>query len=247
VVAAVWSQSDEHSTRFQYHGGVGVQGFFAEHVIANAEIRGVHIDTPTARTEWMGLLGVGYRWGASKPVAEVLPPPPPPQVEEVPPVAPPPPPPPPPQVEEVKPVVVVPPPPPPPAKIVLDEAVLHFRNGRSELNPEGVQAIQQVAEQLKAYPGAYSLVVSGHTSSTGGKALNKALSKRRAEAVAKVLVDSGIPSASIETVGMGPDQPIADNKTIAGQARNRRVEIEVKVEDGSVEKRTIQTETQETP
>ena len=246
TVAAVWSQKNEHTTRFQYHGGVGVQGFFAEHVLGNAEVRMVRVDTPTSRNEIMGLLGLGYRWGASQPMAAVPPPPPPPTVEEVKPVEPPPPPPPP-VVEEVKPVVVVAPPPPPPVKIVLDQAVLHFANGRSELSPEGVAAVQKVAEELKKYPGEYSLVVSGHTSSTGSKALNKALSKRRADAVARVLADTGIPAASMETVGMGPDQPIADNQTAEGQARNRRVEIDVKVKDGSVEKHTIQTQTQDTP
>jgi len=248
-VASTWAQSSSSKTRFQYHGGIGVQGFFAEHVMASAEARAVRIETKSDRTEFMGLLGLGYRWGAAKPVAAAPPPPPPPVVvEEVKPVAPPPPPPPPPPVEEVKPVVVAPPPPPPPpAKIVLDQAVLHFANSRDEMSPEGVEAVQQVAQELKSYPGAYQLVVSGHTSSTGSKAFNKALSKRRADAVARVLVDSGIPAASIETVGVGPDQPIADNATAEGQAKNRRVEIEVKVQDGSVEKRTIVTQTQDAP
>lgn len=193
----------------------------------------------------MFLVGVNYRFGGPKPVVA---PPPPPPVEEVKPVAPPPPPPPPPPVEQAKPVVVAPPPPPPPPqKIVLDQAVLHFANAKNELSPEGVEAIQQVAQELMKYPGEYSLVVSGHTSSTGSKAFNKALSKRRADAVAKVLIDSGIPAASIQTVGVGPDQPIADNATAEGQARNRRVEIEVKVKDATVETRTIQTQTQDTP
>ncbi len=244
TVDAAWAEKNARTTRFQYHGGLGVQGFFAEHVIASVEARAVRIDTRTQRTELMGLLGLGYRWGASVPV--VVPPPAP--VEEVQPVEPPPPPPPPPPVEEVKPVVVAPPPPPPPpAKIVLDEAVLHFANNRSELSPEGVEAVQKVAQDLKQYPGDYSLVVTGHSSSTGSKALNKALSKRRANAVAKVLADTGIPAASIETLGMGPDQPVADNKTPEGQAQNRRVEIDIKVKDGSVEKRTIQTNTQDIP
>lgn len=194
----------------------------------------------------MFLVGANYRFGGPKPV--VAPPPPPPPVEEVKPVAPPPPPPPPPPVEEVKPVVVAPPPPPPPPqKIVLDQAVLHFANAKNELSEEGVLAIQQVAQELMKYPGEYSLIVSGHTSSTGSKAFNKALSKRRADAVAKVLADSGIPAASIQTMGVGPDQPIADNATPEGQARNRRVEIEVKVKDTAVETRTIQTQTQDTP
>jgi outer membrane protein OmpA-like peptidoglycan-associated protein len=237
-----WSDGSDSTTRFQYHGGVGIQGFFKEHIFTSLEARAVQIETKSSRTEYMGLLGVGYRWGGAKPV--VAPPPPPPVVEEVKPAEPPPPPPPPPPAPEAKPVVVAPPPPPP--KIVLDQAVLHFANSRNEISPEGVEAVQKVAEGLKKYPGEYTLVVSGHTSSTGSKAYNKSLSKRRADAVAKVLVDSGIPAASIQTEGVGPDQPIADNTTAEGQARNRRVEIEVKVKDAAVEVQTIQTQTQDT-
>ncbi|MBK9797171.1 MAG: OmpA family protein [Holophagaceae bacterium] len=142
---------------------------------------------------------------------------------------------------------VVKPVPPPPAKIVLDEAVLHFANGKAELGAEAITAIQKVAEGLKAYPGSYSLEVSGHTSSIGGKALNKALAKRRADAVAKVLVDAGIPAAKVSTVGVGPDKPIADNASKEGQSKNRRVEIDVKVDDGKVEVRKTATGTVEAP
>jgi outer membrane protein OmpA-like peptidoglycan-associated protein len=124
---------------------------------------------------------------------------------------------------------------------VLDEAVLHFANNKAELGADATAAIQKVAEGLKAYPGAYSLEVSGHTSSLGGKALNKALAKRRADAVAKVLVDSGIPASKVTTVGVGPDKPIADNATKEGQAKNRRVEIDVKVSDGKAEVRKTET------
>lgn len=242
-------------TRMVY--GAGAEYRFTENWSAQGEYLMFSNATKTSRNDNgyrmkvkdklnMFLVGVNYRFGGPKPVV-APPPPPPPPVEEVKPVAPPPPPPPPPPAPEVKPVVVAPPPPPPPQKIVLDQAVLHFANAKNELSPEGVEAIQQVAQELMKYPGEYSLVVSGHTSSTGSKAFNKALSKRRADAVAKVLIDSGIPAASIQTVGVGPDQPIADNATAEGQARNRRVEIEVKVKDATVETRTIQTQTQDTP
>lgn len=122
-----------------------------------------------------------------------------------------------------------------PVKIVLDEAVLHFANGKAKLSPAGVEAIKKVAESLKAFSGKYSLEVSGHTSSVGSAALNKKLAKQRADAVARVLTESGIPADAIQTVGVGPDKPLADNKTKEGQAKNRRVEIDVKVENAKVE------------
>jgi outer membrane protein OmpA-like peptidoglycan-associated protein len=123
--------------------------------------------------------------------------------------------------------------------------VLHFANGKAYLHPDGKAAIQKVADGLKAYPGNYTLVISGHTSSVGGKAFNKTLSKLRADAVANVLVDSGIPASKITTVGMGPDQPVADNATKDGAAKNRRVEIDVKVIDGNAVVRENMTGTVE--
>ncbi|MFZ1613546.1 MAG: OmpA family protein, partial [Holophaga sp.] len=116
----------------------------------------------------------------------------------------------------------------------------------AELGADAITAVQKVAEGLKAYKGEYSLEVSGHTSALGGKALNKALAKRRADAVAKVLVEAGIPAAKVTTVGVGPDKPLADNATKEGQAKNRRVEIDVKVKDGQTEVRKTETGVVET-
>ena len=111
---------------------------------------------------------------------------------------------------------------------MLDDATLHFANNQAVLSPEGVAAIRAVARSLKAYPGTFDLLVTGHTSRVGSRAHNLALSGRRAEAVVTVLVEEGIPAQRIRSQGMGPDRPIADDATKAGEARNRRVEIEVK-------------------
>ncbi|MFZ1615544.1 MAG: OmpA family protein [Holophaga sp.] len=232
-VDAPYSLSTHTTTRFAYHSGVGVQYFFGDHGIASLEGRSVSVETSTRRIEYQGLLGVGYRWGAkAAPVAPApvaVPPPvevsPPAPVIEKPveaPVAPPPPPPPPPAPEPPK------APEPPPAKIILDEALLHFANNQAVLPPEAVEAIRTVATSLKGYTGTYDLLVTGHTSSVGSKAHNKALSLRRAQAVAEILVAEGISRDRVKSAGMGPDQPIAENKTKEGQAKNRRVEIDVK-------------------
>ncbi|HEY3270812.1 MAG TPA: OmpA family protein [Geothrix sp.] len=238
-----YSPSGKETTRLNYHGGIGVMGQLAEHFMMDLSAKAVSVELPKSRMEYLATLGLGYTWGGAKKAAPVPPPPPPAPAPAPEPVAPPPPPPPPPAPEPPK--EVVKPVPPPPAKIVLDEAVLHFANGKADLGPDATAAIRKVADSLKAYPGEYSLEVSGHTSSTGSKAVNKALAKRRADAVAKVLVDSGIPAAKVTTVGVGPDKPIANNKTKDGQAKNRRVEIDVKVKDGKAEVRQITTDTVE--
>ncbi|BDU69537.1 hypothetical protein GETHOR_16380 [Geothrix oryzae] len=235
-----YSPSGKETTRLNYHGGLGVMGKLAENFMLDLNVKAVSVELPKSRMEYLATLGLGYTWGGAKKAAPAPPPPPPPPAPEPKPepVAPPPPPPPPPAPE---PEVVKPVPPPPPAKIVLDEAVLHFANGKADLGPDATAAIQKVADGLKAYPGNYKLEVSGHTSSVGGKALNKSLAKRRADAVAKVLVDSGIPASKVTTVGVGPDKPIADNATKEGQAKNRRVEIDVQVSDGKTEVRKTET------
>ncbi|HJW71731.1 MAG TPA: OmpA family protein [Geothrix sp.] len=239
VVGANYSPSGDRTTHINYHAGAGIMGKLAEHFMFDLNAKAVRVVgiEHLSKTEGLVTLGFGYTWGGGRKVAPAPPPPPAPEPKPEPkpePVAPPPPPPPP--APEPKPEPVAPPPPPPPpAKIVLDEAVLHFANGKAALGPDATAAIGKVADGLKAYPGDYTLEVSGHTSSQGGKAFNKALSKQRAEAVAKVLVDSGIPKSRIMAIGVGPDKPIADNKTKEGQAKNRRVEIDVRVKDGNAE------------
>ncbi|WIL22228.1 OmpA family protein [Geothrix sp.] len=246
TVSSGYSPSGQLTTRFNYHAGVGLMTRPAESFLLDLSAKAVRVELPKSRTEYLATLGLGYTWGGRKaaPVPAPAPAPEPMPEPKPEPVAPPPPPPPPPAPEPPKEVakpVPPPPPPPPPAKIVLDEAVLHFANGKAELGPDAKAAIQKVADGLKAYPGDYSLVVSGHTSSIGGKALNKSLSKLRADAVANILIESGVVASRVSTVGVGPDKPIADNKTKEGQAKNRRVEIDVKVKDGKTEVRKTET------
>ncbi|WIL22227.1 OmpA family protein [Geothrix sp.] len=246
-VGSPYSGKSDGTTLINYHGGIGIMGKLTDGLMLDLSAKGIRVGPHwDARTEYLATLGLGYTWGGRKaaPVPAPAPAPEPMPEPKPEPVAPPPPPPPPPAPEPPKEVVKPvppPPPPPPPAKIVLDEAVLHFANGKAELGPDAKAAIQKVADGLKAYPGDYSLVVSGHTSSIGGKALNKSLSKLRADAVANILIESGVVASRVSTVGVGPDKPIADNKTKEGQAKNRRVEIDVKVKDGKTEVRKTET------
>ena len=71
------------------------------------------------------------------------------------------------------------------------------------------------------------IIAVGHTDAIGGDAYNQKLSVQRAEAVKAYLVSKGIEPNRIYTEGKGKKQPVADNKTAEGRAKNRRVEIEV--------------------
>jgi OOP family OmpA-OmpF porin len=67
--------------------------------------------------------------------------------------------------------------------------------------------------------------VEGHTDSIGSDAYNQRLSERRAKAVRDYMISQGIDASRITTRGFGESKPVADNKTAAGRAENRRVEI----------------------
>ena len=67
--------------------------------------------------------------------------------------------------------------------------------------------------------------VVGHTDNVGDAGYNQGLSERRANAVADILLDAGIPFARIRTIGRGEAQPVGSNLTAEGRAQNRRVEI----------------------
>lgn len=92
------------------------------------------------------------------------------------------------------------------------------------VRPDMAQNLRSVAQNLQNYPDT-SVQVIGHTDNTGSAAYNQDLSERRAQAVANILMGSGVPAYRIRAYGRGFDQPIAGNDTAAGRAANRRVEI----------------------
>ena len=81
-----------------------------------------------------------------------------------------------------------------------------------------------LASSLGDYPNS-TIQIVGHTDSDGDAAFNQQLSERRANAVADVLLDHGVPFNRIQTFGRGESQPVASNLTPEGKAQNRRVEI----------------------
>jgi len=81
-----------------------------------------------------------------------------------------------------------------------------------------------LARNLLDYPNSTVQIV-GHTDNVGSAAYNESLSQRRATAVAGVLVEQGVTSARISTLGLGESRPVSTNLTAEGRAQNRRVEI----------------------
>ena len=84
--------------------------------------------------------------------------------------------------------------------------------------------LDNFGESLRGDPNARIRVV-GHTDSSGPESVNSLLSVERARSVRDYLVTRGVPATRVETAGRGENEPVADNATEAGRARNRRVEI----------------------
>jgi OOP family OmpA-OmpF porin len=99
-----------------------------------------------------------------------------------------------------------------------------FLPGRATLTPEAREILRDVASQLVENP-QYKVQVSGHTDIRGTRARNLRLSLARARTVETFLEANGVPPTQVTAKGFGPDVPIAPNKTAAGRAKNRRVEL----------------------
>ena len=101
-----------------------------------------------------------------------------------------------------------------------------FDFDKSVLKPEGKAKLDDLISKVKDV-NLEVIIAVGHTDSVGSDAYNQKLSVRRSEAVKAYLVSKGIEKNRVYTEGKGEKQPVADNKTKEGRAKNRRVEIEV--------------------
>ncbi|HUF74428.1 MAG TPA: OmpA family protein [Gammaproteobacteria bacterium] len=114
--------------------------------------------------------------------------------------------------------------------LVLRLVGLTFESGSSGIVSENHALLQKVAQATSVFPRS-QLVIEGHTDSYGSDDNNMTLSRARADAVSAYLADNfGIPAFRTSSVGYGETQPIANNETPQGRARNRRIDVRIEPE-----------------
>ncbi|MEN0057519.1 MAG: OmpA family protein [Bdellovibrio sp.] len=111
-----------------------------------------------------------------------------------------------------------------------------FESGKADLKPQAKENINQLAAIMKKYPENV-LTVRGYTDDTGSLMVNNPLSQQRAESVRMQLSAAGVPANTISAIGMGSSNPVDPAKTKEARAKNRRVEIEITVDESKVPKK----------
>ncbi len=112
------------------------------------------------------------------------------------------------------------------SRLSLKDAI-NFDTGRDTIRAESYHVLVEIATVLKAHPELKRIRVEGHTDNVGGRSYNLDLSRRRARAVVRALVQRGIPAGRLVPEGYGFERPVAPNTTALGRAKNRRVEFTI--------------------
>jgi len=123
------------------------------------------------------------------------------------------------------------------------ETSVHFGFNKDNLTKDAKEAIDQLAASVATTKG-YIITVEGGTDSVGSSDYNYDLSQRRADAVIQYLAsEKNIPAYKIYLIGLGKDKPVETNKTSAGRAKNRRVDIRLMTNTGAAGQPNQQTQT----
>ncbi|MGB8324992.1 MAG: OmpA family protein [Candidatus Acidiferrum sp.] len=111
-----------------------------------------------------------------------------------------------------------------PRGLVVNMADVLFETGKYALSQDAKLKLAKLSGIIQAHPGL-NLGIEGHTDTTGTAEFNLKLSQQRADTVREFLIAQGLGADTITAIGMGQDNPVADNSTAAGRQKNRRVEI----------------------
>jgi len=114
--------------------------------------------------------------------------------------------------------------------VTFDGGVL-FEFGKAGLTQASRAELDRMARVFIRYPDT-DIIIDGHTDSVGGESTNQELSEKRAASVADYLASDGIARNRMRTTGYGETRPIDSNETDAGRAKNRRVELSIKANEG---------------
>ena len=112
--------------------------------------------------------------------------------------------------------------------VILRLSALSFDSGKAEIKRSSYSLLTKVEKAIDVFPRS-ELVIEGHTDSYGGDEFNQTLSQQRAESVQQYMINAmRIPSYRLIATGFGETNPVANNETESGRARNRRIDIVIK-------------------
>jgi len=207
---AVTAPNPEKEEKFQAKVGLGLQYQLNDAWAVRGEVERYRLRDPLGNRGEMDLASISLIRAFGRPAALTIPAPAPVAAPQ--------------EVQPVAPIVEAAPQPVSEKVSFAAEALFDF--DRALVKPEGKAALDDLMRKLQGMDTEVMIAV-GHTDSVGSDAYNQKLSLRRADAVKAYLVSKGLDQARLYTEGKGETQPIADNATAEGRARNRRVVIEV--------------------
>jgi general secretion pathway protein A len=109
------------------------------------------------------------------------------------------------------------------------KVLIYFKHNSNELPDEAFETLNRIADVVLRSPDA-SISIKGYTDSTGSYSYNVSVSQFRANTIKTYLVGKGVDHTKIKATGLGPADPLATNRTLAGRQKNRRIEIEIDID-----------------
>lgn len=113
-------------------------------------------------------------------------------------------------------------------RLAFAATAIQFETGKAVIKKTSYKMLDEIVAILNEYSD-YDMTIDGHTDNTGKADKNMTLSQERADAVKTYFASKGISESRLTAVGHGQDEPVADNKTAAGRAKNRRVDMDLKL------------------